>query len=82
MISGYMFWYKSDESLADKVKFLLKAYKLKDVKYVLVNNKLLKKEILIDNLKIKPNKMVLEDNFWFISENNLEKDPNPPISEK
>jgi len=43
---------------------------------------LLKKEISVDNLKIKPNKMVLEDNFWFISENNLEKDPNPPISEK
>ena len=57
-------------------------YKIKDVKYVLVNNKDLKKEILLDNLKIKPDRVVLKNHFWFITENNLEKDPNPPILEE
>jgi hypothetical protein len=43
---------------------------------------LLKKGISVDNVKIKPDRAVLENHFWFIHENNLEKDPNPPISEK
>lgn len=82
MISGRMFWYKSKESLTEKVKFLMKIYKLKGIKYVLVNNKLLKKGISVDNVKIKPDRAVLENHFWFIHENNLEKDPNPIISKK
>lgn len=82
MISGRMFFYDTKQSIAERAKFLIEFYKLKDIKYVLVNNKSIKKPILIDNLKIKPDRAVLENHFWFIHENNLEKDPNPPISEK
>lgn len=82
MISGRMFFYNTKQSIAERSKFLIEFYKLKDIKYVLVNNKSLKKEISIDNLKIKPDRAVLENHFWFIHENNLEKDPNPPILEK
>jgi hypothetical protein len=76
VISGRMFYHKEPKkSLADIIKFLTKLHRLENVKYVLVHPDQLSKKQMVDNTEIKPNKSVLPNHFWFISENNIEKRP-------
>jgi len=70
MISGKMYYHDEQDSLENKIQFLIRFYKIENISCVLVNNKLLNEEILIKNIKIKPDPIVLENHFWFIQENN------------
>ena len=77
MIYGHMYWLKETKlSLSGHVQLLIELYNIKNIKYVLVNKLSLDKEIVVDNIKIKPNNAVIVNHFWFIRENNPEKCPN------
>ncbi len=83
MIYGNMYWLRETKlSLSEHVQLLIELYNIKDIKYVLVNRLSLDKEIVIDNIKIKPNNAVLVNHFWFIQENNSEKCPNTSKRQK
>lgn len=69
MTKGKMYSYEGNESLEFIIEFLIKFYEITNIKHVLVNNKLINDEILINNVKIKPNSGVLKNHFWFIEEN-------------
>jgi len=69
MISGKMYYHDEQDSLENKIQFLIRFYEIENISCVLVNNKLLNEEILIKNIKIKPDPIVLENHFWFIQEN-------------
>ena len=77
MILGKMYWIKENKlSLPGHIRLLIELYKPKNIKYVLVSRLSLDKEIVVNNIKIKPNKIVLVNHFWFIEENNIENCPN------
>ena len=79
MIYGHMYWLKETKlSLPEHVRLLIELYNIQDIKYVLVNKMSLDKEIVVDNIKIKPNNAVLVNHFWFIYENNSENGQNIP----
>ena len=83
MILGKMYWLKENKlSLPEHIRLLIELYKPKNIKYVLVNRLSLDKEIVVDNIKIKPNNAVIENHFWFIQENNIKNCQNTPILEK
>ena len=83
MILGKMYWLKEKKlSLPEHIRLLMELYNIENVKYVLVNRLSLEKEIVVDNIKIKPNKAVLVNHFWFIQENNIENCPNIPKTDK
>ena len=83
MILGKMYWLKETKlSLSGHIRLLIELYKPKNIKYVLVNRLSLDKEIVVDSIKIKPNKMVLVNHFWFIQENNIENSINIPKKHK
>jgi len=69
MISGKMYYHDEQDSLENKIQFLIRFYEIENISCILVNNKLLNEEILIKNIKIKPDPIVLENHFWFIQEN-------------
>jgi len=71
-----MYYLKNEDSILNNIYILIKLYKLEDYKYVLVNSNQLNKEIITKNIIVKPVKYVIENHYWFIDENNLEKDPN------
>ncbi len=74
MIYGNMYWLKETKlSVPEHIQLLIKLHNIKNIKYVLVNKLSLDKEITVDNIKIKPDNVVLANHFWFIYENNSEK---------
>ncbi len=74
MIYGNMYWLKETKlSVPGHIQLLIELHNIKNIKYVLVNKLSLDKEITVDNIKIKPNKAVLRNHFWFIQENNFKK---------
>ena len=83
VISGNMYWLKKSKlSLPERIQLLIEWHKPKNIKYVLVSRHSLDKEIVVDNIKIKPNKIVIENHFWFIQVNNIENGTNIPNMKK
>jgi hypothetical protein len=77
MISGQMYYHKEPrKTIQEIVKLLIDTYHPKNVKYVLVHHRYLEKEISHSGIKIKPQRGVLPNHFWFVSENNIENQPN------
>ena len=76
MISGKMYYLKNKDSVLNNIYILIKLYKINNFKYILVNRSQLNKEITVKNIRIKPVKGVIKNHYWFITEDNLEKDPN------
>jgi hypothetical protein len=74
MIYGHMYWLRETKlSVPEHIQLLIKIHNIENVKYVMVNKLSLNKEITSDNVKIKPDVLVLPNHFWFIQENNSEK---------
>jgi len=76
MESGQMYFYRNAKmSIHDIIRHLVKTYRLKNTKYVLVHPAQLEEIETVDNIKINPKRGVLPNHFWFISDNNSEKRP-------
>ena len=74
MMYGHMYWLKETKlSVPEHIQLLIEIHNIENIKYVLVNKLSLDKEITVNNIKIKPDKLVLMHHFWFIQENNSEK---------
>ncbi len=69
-----MYWLKETKlSVPEHIQSLIETHNIKNIKYVLVNKLSIEKEITVDNVKIKPNKTVLPNYFWFIQGNKPKK---------